>query len=295
LRSLGAFCKARGEEWEVELHQLRRETAGNGVSYLRRAGDDRTFVFLHGIGSRASSFLPLIERLERPESVIAWDAPGYGPSAPLREEWPLPQDYAAALEALLGERDVERVILVGHSLGTLIAASHARLYGGRLSGLVLMSPALGFGAPQGGPMSIAARARLDEFEALGAEGYAAKRAAQLVHDPASRPELVGGLKETMATLSQPGYGQAVRMLASGRLLDDVRVLDLPCLILCGEEDTITPLDMARRVEKASAEASYGKRARLALLPSAGHMIYLEATEAVASQLTRFAASLDPSR
>jgi pimeloyl-ACP methyl ester carboxylesterase len=135
-------------------------------------------------------------------------------------------------------------------------------------------------------MHAAAQARLDEFEALGPAGYAAARAAQIVHDPASKPELVAELAETMATMSQPGYGQAVRMLASGRLLDDVAETQLPLLVLCGEEDRITPPDMARRVE-ATAKARANVRAELALLPGVGHMIYLEATQAVATALRDF--------
>jgi pimeloyl-ACP methyl ester carboxylesterase len=274
---------------------LQRRSAGNGVSFLHRAGDRGAFVLLHGIGSRADSFRPLLDALDPTHAVIAWDAPGYGPSAPLGEEWPTPQDYAEALEALLTELDVQNAVLIGHSLGTLIAASHTRHYGERLAGLVLMSPALGFGAPRGGPMSIAARARLDEFEALGADAYAAKRAPQLVHDPAGHPELVGALAKSMATMRQPGYGQAVRMLASGRLLDDVRLLRLPLLILCGEEDAITPPDMARRASTTHAEAGGAHAARLVLVPAAGHMIYLEATDIVAASLNGFAASLDRGR
>jgi pimeloyl-ACP methyl ester carboxylesterase len=190
---------------------------------------------------------------------------------------------------MLAELKIEGAILVGHSLGTLIAASHARHFGERLSGLVLMSPALGFGAPRGGPMPDAARARLEEFEELGPAAYADRRSRQLVHDPAACPELVKELAATMATMRQPGYGQAVRMLAWGRLLDDVAQSRLPCLVLCGGEDAITPPAMARRVEAARSDAA---GTRLALLPGVGHMIYLEATAAVASHLRGFAGTIE---
>ncbi|MFI4997504.1 MAG: alpha/beta fold hydrolase [Hyphomicrobiales bacterium] len=249
-------------------------------------------VLLHGIGSRARSFVPLIEALDPRDEVIAWDAPGYGPSPPLAQEWPLALDYAQALEAMLAELKIEGAILVGHSLGTLIAASHARHFGERLSGLVLMSPAPGFGAPRGGPMPDAARARLEKFEELGPAGYAERRSPQLVHDPAACPELVKELAATMATMRQPGYGQAARMLASGRLLDDVAQTRLPCLVLCGGEDAITPPAMARRVEAASLARSDAAGTRLALLSGVGHMIYLEATAAVASHLRGFAGTIE---
>jgi pimeloyl-ACP methyl ester carboxylesterase len=276
---------------EVLLPPLHRQTARNGVSYLYRQGAGAPVVFLHGIGSRGESFRELIEALGPSAAVIAWDAPGYGASTPLAEDWPLAERYAEALEALLEELRIERAILVGHSLGTLMAASHARHFAQRLSGLVLMSPALGFGAPAGGPMPEAARARLDEFEKLGPMGYAAKRAAQLVHDAATWPGLVEELAHGMASLRQPGYGQAVRMLASGRLLDDVARTPLPCLILCGEEDAITPPAMAQRVEAVCRARPVIADTRLALVPKAGHMVYLEATEAVALHLRDFARAI----
>jgi len=274
------------------LQPLDRRTASNGVSYLHRGGEAAPFVFLHGIGSRASSFAPLIEALDPRRAAIAWDAPGYGPSAPLAGDWPLARDYAQALEALLLELEIDGAILAGHSLGTLMAASHARHFGRRLSGVALISPALGFGAPDGGPLPQGARARLDELETLGVAAYAAKRAPQLVHRPQAQSALVEELAETMATLSQPGYGQAVRMLACGRLLEDVAQTRLPFLVICGEEDTVTPPAMARRAEAAIRSARDASDVRLALVPAAGHMVHLEAKEAVASLLRELAATVD---
>ncbi len=249
-------------------------------------------VLLHGIGSRAESFQALLEALHFAGAVIAWDAPGYGASAPLARDWPVAADYAAALETLLDELGVARTILVGHSLGTLMAASYARNFGKRLSGLVLMSPSLGHGAPQGGPMPEAAQARLDAFDRLGAAGFAAARALQLVHDPVSKPDLVAKVTRTLATMRRPGYDQAVRMLASGRLLEDVARMDAACLVICGEKDAITPPSMARRVEATCRARGADAATRLVLVPDAGHMVYLEATAAVARELHDFAATVD---
>jgi pimeloyl-ACP methyl ester carboxylesterase len=276
----------------VALKSLQQRTAQNGVSYLFREGEGTSLVLLHGIGSNGQSFLPLIEALHGQGAVVAWDAPGYGASTPLARDWPLAADYAGALEALLEELRVERTILAGHSLGTLMAASYARNYGARLKGLVLMSPSLGHGAPRGGPMPEAAKARLDAFERLGAAGFAEQRALQLIHDPAKKPGLVAELARTLATLRPQGYGQAVRMLSSGRLLDDVTLMDVPCLVICGSEDAITPPSMARRVEAACRGRAVGDATRLALVPQAGHMVYLEAADAVLRELRDFEAIIE---
>ena len=86
-----------------------------GLSYLARGGGgDTPIVLLHGIGSNAQSFEPLIRVLSARHRVVAWDAPGYGRSQPLAVAWPDASDYAAALDRLLVELDVARCILVGH-------------------------------------------------------------------------------------------------------------------------------------------------------------------------------------
>ena len=79
---------------------LRRIDSG-GVSALLREGRGTPMVLLHGIGSQAESFRPLIDGLETPRPILAWDMPGYGGSGPLPGDWPMPPDYAATLLALL--------------------------------------------------------------------------------------------------------------------------------------------------------------------------------------------------
>jgi pimeloyl-ACP methyl ester carboxylesterase len=108
---------------------IARPTPGTaaGISFLRRQGSSQglPMVLLHGIGSNARSFEPLMAALPPSLTIIAWNSPGYGTSAPLAAATPAPRDYAAALARLLDAFDLERVILVGHSLGALFAASLA--------------------------------------------------------------------------------------------------------------------------------------------------------------------------
>ena len=81
--------------------------AAADLTFLKRKGDARTpIVLLHGIGSHANSFASLMYSFEGRSAVIAWDAPGYGSSAPLAQSWPDASDYAAALDRLLAELDI---------------------------------------------------------------------------------------------------------------------------------------------------------------------------------------------
>ena len=257
----------------------RREAAG--IVYLEREGEGEALVLLHGIGSNAASFTPLLEHLEPGRRVIAWNAPGYGGSAPLEAGWPGASDYARALARFLDALGLGQVALAGHSLGTLMGAAFAVSHRERVRRLVLASPALGHGMPRGGVLSPAAQARIDDLERMGAGAFAAARAARLVHEPEANPALVAQVEAGMAQVSMPGYGQAARMLASGRLLDDAERLKVPTDVIVGAGDLVTPPESAERAHAALRGAAQG---RLSIVPGAGHAIYLQAPAALAAVL-----------
>lgn len=241
-----------------------------GLSCLDRPGDGPALVLLHGIGSNASSFAPLLPHLPVSRRVIAWNAPGYLSSPPLAPGWPGAADYARALGAMVDALDLPRFALLGHSLGALIAASYAAAHPARVALLVLASPALGHGLRRGDPLGPAAQARIDDLERLGPKDFAAARAPRLVHRPDGNPQVVALVREGMARVTLPGYGQAVRMLASGRLLDDAARLAVPTDVVTGAEDQVTPPEGARRLHAALPEVARG---RFIELPGAGHAIY----------------------
>ena len=118
-----------------------------GLSYLACDGGGGTpIVLLHGIGSNANSFAPLMQAFDARSPTLAWDAPGYGSSQPLAVAWPDASDYAACLNRLFAQLEISRCILIGHSLGVLIAARFALVSPEKVAALFLISPALGYGA-----------------------------------------------------------------------------------------------------------------------------------------------------
>jgi len=240
-----------------------------GISYWRREGSGRCLVCLHGIGSNAGSFLPMLGHLPADWDVIAWNAPGYGASAPLAKDWPVEADYAAALLGFLDALGLERVTLLGHSLGTLMAARFAADHSGRVDSLLLGACAAGHGVAPGSPLSEATAARLVELDTLGARAFAEKRAPRLVAQPEARPEALARVTDAMAAVTMPGYGQAVRMLASGRLADSLRAVTVPVHIVWGTGDVVTPRAQSER----AAEALGGLD--IIEVPETGHALHVE--------------------
>ncbi|MBK5960414.1 hypothetical protein CCR97_19760 [Rhodoplanes elegans] len=260
----------------------------DGIAYLHRPGRDKAVpvVLLHGIGSDAASFVPLMEALDARFDVIAWDAPGYGTSVPLAAAWPSAADYAERLAGLLSALGIGPAIVVGHSLGALMAAAFARNHPEHVAGVLLLSPAVGYGTAPGGYLPESVAARLSDLDRLGPEEFARLRAPRLVSDVTVLPAVT----RAMASVAMPGYGQASRMLGCGRLIDDVAALTCPVLVACGAEDRITP--SAQSATVASAVAPVARvRDDLVLVDGAGHALPQERPNIVAALIAKLASHL----
>lgn len=251
-----------------------------GTDILVQQGAGTPFVFLHGIGSAASSFSPLMAALGS-HAALAWDAPGYGASEPLAPEWPSASDYAARLLALLDAASINKAHLVGHSLGVLTAARFALEHPDRVDGLTLISPAMGYKGTPGGELPGPVASRLSEFERLGGEAFARARAARLVYQPDIKPHVAQAVEAAMAKVKMPGYGQASRLLGCADLLADAAKLALPVQVITGLEDVITP---PANAENLFAALPAGKPHRFDRVPACGHAICQEAPDTIARLL-----------
>jgi pimeloyl-ACP methyl ester carboxylesterase len=106
------------------------------------AGQGSPVVCLHGLGATKASFLPTVAALGDQWRVIAVDLPGFGESdKPLGAAYDAPY-FAGAVAALLDELGIDRVHLVGNSMGGRVAIEVALLYPKRVDRIALLSPAL---------------------------------------------------------------------------------------------------------------------------------------------------------
>ncbi len=79
------------------MNNLSHHKSGPIEFFERKGHSEIEVVLLHGIGSNALSFESLIKELPDSWRLIAWNAPGYGDSNPLKPDWPIAEDYALAL------------------------------------------------------------------------------------------------------------------------------------------------------------------------------------------------------
>src|SRR5699024_9001255 len=108
----------------------------HGEFSFRSSGSEQpAVVLLHGIGSGAGSWWACAEQLAPHAKVVAWNAPGYASSSALAQARPMASDYARHLHELIQGLGLQSFILVGHSLGALIAAAYSSLFTKQLRGL----------------------------------------------------------------------------------------------------------------------------------------------------------------
>jgi pimeloyl-ACP methyl ester carboxylesterase len=261
------------------VQDLDAAVPGGKISY-RKAGAGEALVLLHGVGSSAESWEFQLVGLSHRFQVLAWDAPGYGRSSLLPDELPEPADYARALRTFLDALAISRCHLVGHSMGSLIAAAFASRYPERLASLTLADCSPGYRWNPTLPLPAKLQARLDDLEALGPEGLADKRATNLV-SAAAKPDVVDRIRRVLSQIRPDGYEKAVRMVARGDILLDLAKLRMPVLVLCGSEDKVTPEASVKELAATIHQAIFRS------LPGLGHASYIEGPELFNAELERF--------
>ena len=107
-----------------------------------------------------------------------------------------------------------------------MAASAARLAPARVSRLVLLAPARGYGDAPDAERERVVQGRLSNLQQLGPQGMAQARGAAML-SPQAAPALQDAVRETMAQIDPAGYTQAVHLLAQARLIQDLAGLQQP--------------------------------------------------------------------
>ncbi|MCB2087898.1 MAG: alpha/beta hydrolase [Sphingomonadaceae bacterium] len=174
---------------------------------------------------------------ERGYAVHALDHHGHGQSDGARAVIESFDEAAADMDRLVdkvrGESGLERVKLVGHSMGGSLALHYALAHQGKLSGLILSGPAIGGGVSA--PMQMVLRLLSFIAPKMGT--------VELDSDGVSRdPEIVAAYRaDPLVTLGKVPARTAQQMMAAiARYPKQVRKLTLPLLYMHGSADSLVP-------------------------------------------------------
>ena len=107
----------------------------------------QTLMFVHGWTCDDSSWSNQVSALKGKYRVLTVDLPGHGKSGRLEASKFSMDLFARAVEAVRAEAGAQRLVLVGHSMGTPVVRQYARLYPQRVSALVIVDGVVVLGAP----------------------------------------------------------------------------------------------------------------------------------------------------
>jgi pimeloyl-ACP methyl ester carboxylesterase len=254
------------------------------LAYEQRAiaPGSTTVVFVHGLGGSINSWWAQLAACEeRGHPCVAYDQRGAGlssrPPGPYSVEM-----WARDLVALLNALEVERPILVGHSVGCMVAEHACVQLGDRIAGLMTIGGALRWrdeAAPVFEERVKQARAgRMDDI-ATTVAGTGLSEARRL-----SDPVLLGLFRDLIASNEPQAYAECSAATAVGRMIDMDRVA-CPVLASCGEHDPVTPPAFAEAIAAAVPDG------RTAVVTGAAHWCHLEAPERLNEIMLGFADEL----
>lgn len=244
---------------------------------FREQGSGTPLTLLHGISSGAASWH---KQMALPGyRVLAWDMPGYGESPMLATATARADAgaYADALARMLDRAGVQKTVLLGHSLGALVAAAFAARYPQRVRYLVLADVAQGYGQAEAAQREKIWQGRQQQM-ALGGEAMAEGRAAKLLRAGAREAD-VATVAAGMRRLRSEGYLAAAWMLAHDDIHRWLAGYRGRFAVWCGEQDAITQPELVQGVA-----LRYGMP--YLAIPQAGHASYLDNATFFNQQLLR---------
>jgi len=242
--------------------------SASGTAYAE-CGSGPPLLLLHGVGMRAEAFAPQISTLARKTRVIALDLPGHG-HTPALGGTPDLGDFVDWFIGTVDELRLDKISLIGHSMGALIATGFAAECASRLNRIALLN-----GVHKRSP---SARAEvLARADAL--------RSGQFDRNaPFSRwfhPDEYGSYacqvaQHLLHTVDAAGYTAAYHAFACGDSLyaDHWPHIACPALFITGDGDANSTPQMARQMANAAPNG------RAVIIEGHRHMLNLTAPEQV---------------
>lgn len=240
-------------------------------------GTGETVVMLHGIGGGHLSFAPQVETLAYVGyRAVAWDMPGYGYSPPI-EPYTF-KGLAQACIRLIDALQCDSVVLLGHSMGGMVAQEVIARRPDRVHKLVLCGTSAAFARHGNGSSADAWAQRFvaERSAPLDAGQTMEQLARALVPamaGPAALPEGLRLAERCMASVPAATYRRALDCLVSFDRQAALPGIGVPTLLVGGEHDRVATPAVMQRMARAIPRAQYVE------LPGVGHLMNLEAPDA----------------
>jgi pimeloyl-ACP methyl ester carboxylesterase len=243
----------------------------NGLEIVcERVGEGVPLVFAHGAGEDSRIWQPQLAALADEFSVVAWDEPGAGRSSDVPANFGL-ADYAQCLSAVIEQVALGRPAhVVGRSWGGTVVQELYRNHPECIATVTLVGTYAGWK----GSLSVEeVRLRVEGIRrmlAVAAEESDPNPAGLFAGDPPAG--FVPLLAEIAADVRPESLRIEALVMAETDLRDLLPHINVPTLLIWGEQDVRSPLGVARQFEQAIPDA------KLVVISGCGHTSNLERPE-----------------
>lgn len=243
-------------------------------------------IFLHGFPFDKTMWESQLNFLKESYRLIALDIRGFGRSKDEKTPFSIGlfgDDLIQFMDAL----HLEKVILCGLSMGGFIALNAQERYPDRFEALILCDTQCIADTPE---MKDKRYSTIEDIRINGANNFKGEFLIRVFHKDslATKKALVEKLRNVVFANSENTIIQGLYALADRfetcTTLDKIKI---PTLIICGREDSVTPLDQSQYLHQNIKESV------LKIIDQAGHVSNLEQPEKFNEHLSDFLASLRP--
>ncbi len=255
--------------------------------HVEERGAGTPLLLVHGFPHDGSLWRAQLDGLADVARVVAPDLRGLGRSTDGGDDAPATVErYADDLACVLDALGIERAVVGGLSMGGYVAFAFWRRHRARVRALVLADT-------RAGADDEAGRAKRRDMMRVAREEGAAAVAERSIEGMVGRttrrrsPELVEDVRAMLARQPVDGIVRALQAMHDRPdATADLATIDVPTLVLVGDEDALTPPDQARLLHEGIAGS------RLEIVEGAGHVSPLERPAAANHLLREFLRSLD---
>jgi len=223
-----------------------------------------------------------LEDLSNRFRVVAWDAPGAGSSSDPPDPFTV-TDWAQSLAEFLDVVGIERAQVLGLSWGGVLAQEFYRLYPDRVIALILNDNYAGW---KGSLPESASKKRLERCfleSSLPPEELVARWVPEFFTVAASH-DLKEEMSAVVCDFHPLGFRLMAKSLADTDTTDLLPKIGVPTLVLWGDDDQRSPMNIAEQLRNAIPNAE------LAVIANAGHVSNMEQPEEFNAQVRRFCLS-----
>ena len=258
---------------------------GQQLAYGDTGGDGPVVLLVHAFPFNSTMWQPQVDALGDRYRLITPDLTGFGGSDAPEDRSSYTMDaWADQLAGLLDHLGLDKVVLGGLSMGGYASFAFLRRHRERVSALILADTRAEADPPEG----IEKRTNQQGMvEREGTSGLIDALVGALLSEDTrtNKPDVVDHVRKAMDNPAAGFIGALEAMKGRPDSSDELASIDVPTLVIVGENDGVTPPDAARKIHEHVGGS------RLVTIPSAGHISNLESPEAFNSAVAEFLGNL----